>query len=332
MRSTHLAAALFLIASIAPRLFAQPADDDVRGTITKSLRLLEKSAATYTEHRQCFSCHHQALPALALVEAKKHGFAVNDKELARQLKFTADFLGKNRANYEQGKGQGGQADTAGYALLMLHTGGWEADATTSAVIEYLLLRDKERGYWQNTSNRPPTEASPFTTTYLGLAAFKNFGPASKNDAIKPRIDKARQWLLTAKPKDNEDRVFRLRALKLAGADAKAIQSAADQLANMQRDNGGWSQIDTIYPDPYATGTALVALHQVGGWSVKDERYQRGLAFLLDTQKDDGSWHVRSRSKPFQLYFESGFPHTKDQFISIAATSWATMALTLSTAN
>jgi len=31
---------------------------------------------------------------------------------------------------------------------------------------------------------------------------------------------------------------------------------------------------------------------------------------------------------FQPYFESGFPHGKDQWISVAGTNWATMALTL----
>jgi hypothetical protein len=51
-------------------------------------------------------------------------------------------------------------------------------------------------------------------------------------------------------------------------------------------------------------------------------------FLLKTQREDGSWLVRSRSKPFQTYFESGFPHGKDQFISMAATGWATAALSL----
>src|SRR5262249_18741683 len=58
----------------------------------------------------------------------------------------------------------------------------------------------------------------------------------------------------------------------------------------------------------------------------DPAYQRGLKFLIDAQREDGSWLVRSRSKPFQLYFESGFPHGKDQFISIAASGWATTAL------
>jgi len=51
-------------------------------------------------------------------------------------------------------------------------------------------------------------------------------------------------------------------------------------------------------------------------------------YLLTTQLDDGSWHVRSRAPKFQPYFESGFPHGQDQWISSAATAWASMALSL----
>ena len=58
----------------------------------------------------------------------------------------------------------------------------------------------------------------------------------------------------------------------------------------------------------------------------DAIYQRGVKYLLEAQKEDGSWHVRSRSKPFQTYYESGYPHKKDQFISMAAGSWASLAL------
>jgi hypothetical protein len=53
-----------------------------------------------------------------------------------------------------------------------------------------------------------------------------------------------------------------------------------------------------------------------------------VAFLLRTQLEDGSWFVRSRAIPVQPYFDSGFPHGRDQFISAAATNWATMALML----
>jgi hypothetical protein len=67
----------------------------------------------------------------------------------------------------------------------------------------------------------------------------------------------------------------------------------------------------------------------GRLSKEDSNFQRGIQFLLRTQLPDGSWHVVSRSKPFQPYFESGFPHGMDQFISMAATGWAACALILS---
>jgi hypothetical protein len=81
-------------------------------------------------------------------------------------------------------------------------------------------------------------------------------------------------------------------------------------------------------DAYATATALVALHQAGGVSTDDPVYQRGLQWLLQAQLPDGSWHVRTRSQPIQIYFGSGYPHKKDQFISITAACWATTALLL----
>jgi hypothetical protein len=81
-------------------------------------------------------------------------------------------------------------------------------------------------------------------------------------------------------------------------------------------------------DAYATGTALVALHEAGGLATTDPAYRKGVKYLLAAQLPDGTWHVRSRSRPFQTYFESGFPHGKDQFISLAASGWAATALAL----
>ena len=97
---------------------------------------------------------------------------------------------------------------------------------------------------------------------------------------------------------------------------------------MQAADGGWAQLDGMTSDAYATGTALVTLCETGHLSTADKRFRKGVEFLLRTQFEDGSWHVATRSKPIQEYFESGFPHGNDQFISISATSWATTALLL----
>ena len=128
--------------------------------------------------------------------------------------------------------------------------------------------------------------------------------------------------------DTEDRVFRLRAVQELGCPAADVRAAAQELIGTQQPDGGWAQRDGMESDAYATGTALAALHQAAGLAPDDPVYRRGVRFLLATQLEDGSWHVRSRSKPFQLYFESGFPHGKDQFISLAASSWATTAVML----
>ena len=71
-----------------------------------------------------------------------------------------------------------------------------------------------------------------------------------------------------------------------------------------------------------------ALHEGAGLSNKEAAYRRGVDYLLRTQLADGSWFVPSRSFPLQPYFGTGFPHGRSQFISVSATSWATMALAL----
>jgi hypothetical protein len=60
----------------------------------------------------------------------------------------------------------------------------------------------------------------------------------------------------------------------------------------------------------------------------DPIYRKGVEFLLRTQAADGSWHVKTRSDPTQIYFEAGYPYGWDQFISAAGGSWATAALAL----
>ena len=53
-----------------------------------------------------------------------------------------------------------------------------------------------------------------------------------------------------------------------------------------------------------------------------------VAFLLNTQLEDGSWFVATRAVPIQPYFESGFPRGRNQLISAAGTNWSAMALAL----
>ncbi len=312
----------------APRTIDRPMDETSRA-LEKALPLLWKGAEGHVAKKTCFACHNQAIPILAFTTAGERGWSVPDTDLKTQLEFIAAFLAGNKDNYRQGKGQGGQVDTAGYALLALERGGWKPDATTEAVVEYLLLRDKDSDHWRSSGNRPPSEESDFTPTYFAIRALQKWGAPDQKPRIAKRIDRVRAWLLKTPAKETEERVFRLWALQASGTEAREVQRAVNELLESQREDGGWSQTDTMTSDAYATGTALVALNQAGGLAMSDPPSQRAVAFLLKTQRADGSWLVASRSKPFQTYFESGFPHGKDQFISMAASGWAVTALALS---
>ena len=139
--------------------------------------------------------------------------------------------------------------------------------------------------------------------------------------------RARNWLSTVQPAHTEERVMQLLGLFWSSPNATFEGQQVKALSQLQQPDGGWAQRADFSSDAYATGQALYALH-IAGVSASNPVFRGGVEYLLQTQHEDGSWHVRSRSVKFQPYFESGFPHGHDQWISAAASAWAAMALTL----
>src|SRR5262249_826840 len=85
---------------------AQAPAAEVRQAVVKGLQRIEQGSASYPKHKTCFSCHHQALPVMALASARQRGFAVD----ADSIKKPIDFSLKSFTNKEQlikGQGVGG---------------------------------------------------------------------------------------------------------------------------------------------------------------------------------------------------------------------------------
>ncbi|OWK38669.1 hypothetical protein [Fimbriiglobus ruber] len=300
--------------------------DPVRAAVVAAVPKLIAGAEGHAEQKTCFACHNQATPTLALTAVRDRGLDIPKKFFASQAEHVAEFLSSNKERFRDGRGTGGQAATAGYALFTLELAGHQPDDTTAAVAEYLLKYQSNRDHWRTTSDRPPTEASHFTTTYLAIRGLKVWGAKADRERIDKRIESARTWLVKTPAKDTEDRVFRLLAMKEARADEKELAAASWDLLKTQRADGGWGQLDSLASDAYATGSALYALNHAGGLKVDSPAYRAGVSYLVKTQLADGTWLVKTRSRPFQPYYESGFPHEKDQFISISASGWATAAI------
>ena len=316
-----------MIPIFVPVLFTLPVSDAaVRDAVAAALPPLRAAAVGHIEQKSCFGCHNQGPPVVALMAARGRGFdAFTPADVSDQADHILDFIADNRDRFRSGRGTGGQVDTAGTLLLALEQTGHTADVNTTAVVEYLLKTQPKNDHWQSRSNRPPSEASDFATTYLAVRGLRVWATADQKERAAKRIAAAAVWLTETPAKDTEDHVFRLLALKEVGA-AGELQAAADALIALQRPNGGWAQLPKLDADAYATGTALVALNWAGGIPADHPAYRRGVAFLVRSQRPDGTWLVESRSKPFQPYYEGGFPHGKHQFISSSASAWAATAL------
>lgn len=290
----------------------------------RSLDLLRASAQTYVSHRDCFSCHHQALPlwvhAAAGTSSDNAGF------LQSQAAFSAAWFAVRSPAIRRGHGVPGGPYTAGYALLTLAAAGMAEDATADDLVVYLLATQEKDGRWSIRTHRPPLEDSDFTATALAVRGLRVAASAAQADDVDERIARASRWLAAHAAHDGEGLAYRLLGLAWSEVDEVQVAEAAALLVARQRDDGGWAQVQDLPSDAYATGQALAALCLSSALSPRHAAYQRGLAWLARRQLADGSWHVASRSRPFQEYFESGFPHGPDQFISAAATSWAVLAM------
>lgn len=366
--------------------------DSVQEAVRKGLNIATKGARNYPKNRDCFSCHHQTLPLLAMMAAHetprdtKEGVKpfVLDWDLRNSIgQFTVKTFEKKKDDLRKGEGIGGRALTVGYALWTLELAGYERDETTDAMVEYLLETQEEDGHWNYHSFRPPASSSTAMTTALAVNGIKRFNRVFAEDARRKEVlQRAAQWFCQeqidrrikmaagpVEPQTHEDRFGHLWGRYLLKDRIREVESAlvakaanfdlkesgdlssydsryansrqaawltgklhSEQLRNLQHADGGWSQEAGMASDAYATAQSLWIVSQTEDRYFRKTRQpvdayvRRGIAYLLNTQQPDGSWHVKTRAKPVQVYFDNGDPHGKDQFLSMMATSWATTVL------
>jgi hypothetical protein len=297
-----------------------------RAAVEKSLPLLQRADVIFLRKAGCVSCHNNSLTEMTLTAAHKNGFSIDEPTAQSQLNTIRVYLESWRERALQDIPIPGGVDTVSYILAGLAAANYQPDPATDALARYLKRRQAADGGWRIAVPRPPIESSDFEATAISLRGLQAYAPRPQQADYAKAVRKGAIWLTQGQPKTTEDYVYRLLGLGWTGGRKEAVRKAARELMALQRPDGGWAQLPTLASDAYATGQALTALAGAGELPVTDRVYQRGVRFLLSTQLEDGSWFVGTRALPVQPYFESEFPHGRDQFISAAATNWATMAL------
>lgn len=341
MKQALLTLFALLLVQCTGNLAADEPAGDVESATRRGLALITRAASNWQSHKTCFSCHHQTLPMLAAIESSKVGMALDETWLSSQADTTHKYFKVRVDVMNAGDHVPGGSTTAGYGLWALSMARRPQDETTKAVVTYLLkiqgtarlegrkpteLTRLQDARWTTSCRRLPMQGSDIADTVLALIGMKQYATAEQQPAMARAAAAAQEWLNQAPLKTQEDRVWRLWGLHHLRGDGEAKQVTRAAIVTAQHDDGGWPQTDDRASDAFSTGQTLFVLRQTGATS-EDPAVQRARDYLLRTQLADGSWLVESHVKyKAQPYFENGDPHGEHQFLSTAATAWATAAL------
>lgn len=317
--------ALFAFTVAKPKV--EPAE--INAAITKSLPLLLASSHTFLENAGgCHSCHGQGLGGIVFAMAKEKGFSFNDSLYHEIIDTIVNACNGARATTAESQDPVALVISGGYDLWALSANHIKSQKSIDLLVYDIMQRQTKDGNWMPIAGRPPLEYYAFSATALAVKSIQSYGVQFAPEASATALAQARTWLTNTRAEGNEEKVYQLLGLTWANGNKSFIKQQAIKLLAAQHADGGWSQLDSLSTDAYATGQSLYALNQCGQLKTTDAAYQKGIQFLLRTQYNDGSWNVQTRSYPSVDYVNSGFPHGDNQFISAAGTNWAVMALLL----
>lgn len=271
---------------------------DARSALEKSVALLLSTAPAVFKARACITCHNQTLPMQAAAVARQKGLPIDEQLLELTLK---QVIAVFKPLAEQSM-QGDQLSDSpglqvGYIMAALAAQGYRADDTTALLTHLVVSMQRANGSWLTGGvSRPPLEDSDVSTTAMAVRALTLYPMPGRTELMRKSLHKARDWLVSVTPNSGEERDMRLMGLVWTKAPSHTIRSAIDDVVRRQRPDGGWSQLDSLPTDAYATGMSLYALHEAG-LSVRDPVYSRGIEFLLNNQYANGAWLIKSRAYP-----------------------------------
>lgn len=296
----------------------------------RGLDFLRADAEKWRKEHSCSTCHHGTMTVWALAEAKSRGYDVPADTLADAVKWTKERLDRIDLPRDTRPGWSMLSTPALY-LAVMAAALPKQDAVTADELKRIaghLVRHQETdGSWAWSSapaqNRPPPVfESDEIATRLAMAALAAQVPADPKakSEVRDARTKGAAWLAKTTPSDTTQALaIRLLVQALAGEPAKGLKPATDQLLIRQNADGGWGQLAGATSDGYATGQALYALALAGVPGDRTE-VRRGVAFLVRTQKDDGSWPMTPRAHP------GAHPAKNPVPITYFGSAWATMGL------
>ena len=324
MRS-RAAVLVFILPQLASAQGLPPKSTHIDTTINRGLAFLASDARAWKKLHNCTSCHHAGLVIWSMHEARQRGHRVDEPLLADLTTWVAT----------SGDGTTGVPRPAGLPKALNAKAVWYAlglgadpkpDELSQKGLKLFLKTMKndqiENGSWVSWPDTRPPIFGNSDDSMTALATLAVIAAGANGDAEAKAVrDKGMQWLTATKTDDDPQSVaMRLVLWTKLGRPKEEWQPLVRRIQERQNPDGGWSQAKTMTSDAWATGQALYALAHAG-IPMDEAGIKRAHAFLLKTQRPDGSWPMTSRpTKPGAEGTNNLMP------ITGAGSAWAVIGL------
>lgn len=297
-------------------------------SLQAAAKYLEVGAASWLRGRACVNCHTTGPYLTDFTAAAKHFGQPNEEVFVNFAKAVpAEIEEVHETNQKGHKFYPGAFSSvwrsAGLAEWDRNVTGKLSEATDRSLRE-MFARQSANGAFVSHGE---VEIPHITTDFeLSLQAARAITAAPgwlaglKDETLLARVEKLKEWLKTAPPKNDFDRVLKLQlAHYLPECVPQSERDAAlSLLTSKQHEDGGWSTRDmspiedwhyemspTVVnliknlpdatkpeSDAYMTALAIVLMRQ-NNIPVADPRIQRALSWLKREQRASGRWWMHS---------------------------------------
>ena len=220
-------------------------------TIERALEFIVKDGAKWRTEHGCVSCHHGAMTAWALSEAKSQGYVVDSQALEDAIWQTKSAIvpvfSKPRAPGPP------PFNVVNYPALYLGVMSQNLPILSRDEIHrlgaHIALHQEEDGGWLTRpptgSGVPPTSESREMISILALLAWEPQVSVDSPEgaAARDKREKALKWLRETKSTETTQAIaLRLVLDARMGKSGDQLQPSIDRLLGLQRADGGWAQV------------------------------------------------------------------------------------------